>query len=354
MRYSPGADVDDAAVVADAALVVEHRHVEPREVGAEAGRPDDRPDLAARQVERERCVLHRCRRRPVHRIAGTEAMVQGPLVDRVEQAVHLEVREGALVPEATGEQRRAVPDRSQPTPDLDADGLQRVQVEAGALRRADELWRRHVAGPGDVVHLVEALVEQAGRVHPPEDVPAPVGPGHAHVLADGDRDGTAGAVDLLGELQPGGRRADHEDATVVELRRVLVVHRRERCHARRHGRRVVGHGRQVAAAAGQDHGASTPRPVVALDDVATVVRAHRRHGDVRPNRGVDRGGVRLDEGGDVEPAHEPVRVVAVVGEAGQPGLPVRRQQRSGSPSARSSTSWRPSRARAPHGRSSAR
>jgi hypothetical protein len=139
MRYSPSGR-HDAAVMADTALVVEHRDVEPREVGAKAGRPEDRADLATRQVERERCVLHRGRRRPVQGVARTEAVLQGPLVDRVEQAVHLEVGEGALVPEAAGEQRGALPDRSQPTPDLDADGLEPVQVETGALRRADELW----------------------------------------------------------------------------------------------------------------------------------------------------------------------------------------------------------------------
>ena len=49
----------DAAVVADAALVVEHRHVEPGEVGPVAGRPDDRLDLASREVERAAGVVAR-------------------------------------------------------------------------------------------------------------------------------------------------------------------------------------------------------------------------------------------------------------------------------------------------------
>ena len=43
IRYMPG-DGDHAAVVADAALAVEDRDVEPGIVGPEAGRPDDGPD----------------------------------------------------------------------------------------------------------------------------------------------------------------------------------------------------------------------------------------------------------------------------------------------------------------------
>ena len=44
---------DDAAVVTDSALVVEHRHVEPRMVGAEAGRPQDGADVAPAQIDLE-------------------------------------------------------------------------------------------------------------------------------------------------------------------------------------------------------------------------------------------------------------------------------------------------------------
>ena len=43
----------DTAVMADPALVVEDRNVEPRVVGAIAGRPDDRADVGTAQVEGE-------------------------------------------------------------------------------------------------------------------------------------------------------------------------------------------------------------------------------------------------------------------------------------------------------------
>ena len=51
-RIQPGR-IDDAAVVPQVALAIDDRHVEPAVVGAKAGRPDDRPDLAAREVEIE-------------------------------------------------------------------------------------------------------------------------------------------------------------------------------------------------------------------------------------------------------------------------------------------------------------
>src|ERR1700734_1099637 len=48
----------DAAIVADVALQVDYRYVQPGVVGAESGRPDDRPDPRATQIhpERWRCL----------------------------------------------------------------------------------------------------------------------------------------------------------------------------------------------------------------------------------------------------------------------------------------------------------
>ena len=112
---------------------------------------------------------------------------------------------------------------------------ERVEVERGALGRARELHRRHAAGPHDVVHLVVALVEHAGRLHPPVDVATPVHAGPAHVLADGQRDRTTRALDLVGDLHAGRRRADDQHPALGELVGVAVLHRRERRHRRRHG-----------------------------------------------------------------------------------------------------------------------
>jgi hypothetical protein len=46
--------IDDTAIVADTALAVEDRHVQPRVVRAESGGPDDGLDLTAIQIHRER------------------------------------------------------------------------------------------------------------------------------------------------------------------------------------------------------------------------------------------------------------------------------------------------------------
>jgi membrane-bound lytic murein transglycosylase MltF len=46
--------IDDTAIVANTALTVEDRHVQPRVVGAESGGPDDGLDLTAIQIHRER------------------------------------------------------------------------------------------------------------------------------------------------------------------------------------------------------------------------------------------------------------------------------------------------------------
>ena len=86
-----------------------------------------------------------------------------------------------------------------------------------SLGRADQLRRREVAGADEVVDLVVALVEDAGGLHPPEDVAPAVAPRQPHVLADGEGDRSAGAVDLVGELDAGRRRADDEHAPLVEV-----------------------------------------------------------------------------------------------------------------------------------------
>ena len=45
--------IDDASVVSQVTLVIDHRHVEPAILRTKAGRPQDRADLAIPQVETE-------------------------------------------------------------------------------------------------------------------------------------------------------------------------------------------------------------------------------------------------------------------------------------------------------------
>src|ERR1700722_15513210 len=88
--------VDDTAVVPQLALRVEHRDVEPPVAGAEARRPDDRRDLAAAQVELERGRGgHQSRCEALWGVElGVTPAGERPLVEAVEQPVHLEYREG--------------------------------------------------------------------------------------------------------------------------------------------------------------------------------------------------------------------------------------------------------------------
>ena len=82
------------------------------------------------------------------------------------------------------------------------------------LRRTDELKGSHVAGPHDVVDLVVAFIEHTGAVEPPHDVHAPVEPRQPHVPAHGQRHRAPGALNLVGQLDARGGRADHEHSAL--------------------------------------------------------------------------------------------------------------------------------------------
>ena len=109
------------------------------------------------------------------------------------------------------EKERVLPFTAREAPDeLGAARREGVEVEVRVVGRADELGGGDVARADEVVDLVVALVEAADLVEPPHDVAAPVGPRHADVLADGDGDLAAGAQQLVGDLQAGGRGADDQ------------------------------------------------------------------------------------------------------------------------------------------------
>ena len=236
----------------------------------------------------------------------------GPLVDRVQQPLELEVREVADVAQRAGERRRGAVHRAQATDQRRAARSQRVEVQVRPLRRADELRRRHVPRPHQIVDLVEALVVAADLVEPPHDVPVPVGPGHADVLADGDRHLAPGAQQLVGELQARGRSADDQHRTGPQLVGPLVVERRDLIQTRRQGsgdRRELG---RVEGAAGQDDRVRLPDARVRRHHVAGVAARHRGHGRPRAHGRVHVRGVALDERHQLGHRHEPVRVLAVV------------------------------------------
>src|ERR1700730_16984948 len=81
---------DHTALVAQLALRVDYRHVEPSVVRPETRRPHDRADLAAPQVKLQPCRLGHAGRREAPWRAGLSLIPvrPGPLVERIQQARH--------------------------------------------------------------------------------------------------------------------------------------------------------------------------------------------------------------------------------------------------------------------------
>src|SRR5690606_31381746 len=77
-----------------------------------------------------------------------------PLVEPVEQPVHLEIGEREQVLETAREERLAVADGGEPPDELDAGSAQGIQVERRSLGRADELRRRQIARTLEIVYFI--------------------------------------------------------------------------------------------------------------------------------------------------------------------------------------------------------
>ena len=114
----------------DSALVVEDRDVEPRVVGAIAGRPDDGSDAGATQIDLEwRGAEQPSRLVSVRWADIVQAAAIGPAVEPVEQSVHLQVGESTGVGDTARELGDAVAQCTEPTDDLDAEIAEAVQVD---------------------------------------------------------------------------------------------------------------------------------------------------------------------------------------------------------------------------------
>jgi hypothetical protein len=77
---------------------------------------NDRPDLAGGEIHGEgRRAFYLGRGKAVRRIdLAVQAILAGPIVDCVQQAVHLEVGHWAIIMQRTSELRLAVEDASDP------------------------------------------------------------------------------------------------------------------------------------------------------------------------------------------------------------------------------------------------
>ena len=110
---------------------------------------------------------------------------------RVEQPVHLEVREREDVAQAAGEQGEPSRiDAQRPTSSTPsaASALRSSVARSGVPTSWGDGSRRARV---EVVDLVVALVPHAGGVHPPQDVAPAIGARQPHVLADRQGDRTA-------------------------------------------------------------------------------------------------------------------------------------------------------------------
>ena len=113
--------------------------------------------------------------------------------------------------------RRAALQALQPAGQADAPTLQRGQVDVALDRvrtgASDELQGGFAAGRVGIGHLVDGAREPAGGLEPPEDVHAAVAAGHPGVPADREDDVPARPGELVGDLHPRRRGADHQHAT---------------------------------------------------------------------------------------------------------------------------------------------
>ena len=207
---------DHAALVVQLALRVDDRHVEPPVVRPETRRPHDRGDLATSQVKLQpRRLGHACRRETLGRAGLSVIPLRlGPLVERVQQALHLEVREREHVPQATGEQRAAVTYRRPAAYQLDAHRGERVEIQRRPLGGPDELGRRQPPGPGEILNLVVPLVPHARRVHPPQHIASAVRARQPHVLPHRESHRPTRPPQLGGQLHA-GRRGSHDEHAAV-------------------------------------------------------------------------------------------------------------------------------------------
>jgi hypothetical protein len=133
------------------------------------------------------------------------------------------------------------------------------------------------------------------------------------------------------ELHTGRRRPHDEHASLCELVGVAVLEWRQLLNARRRRLGERWDRRLIAGSASNHHRARLDLALAGRDPVAVLHAPHRGH--VRPgaNR---RAGVRSespDELGDLGRCHVAVGIVAFIGDARQPALPVRGQQPQGVP-----------------------
>ena len=123
-----------------------------------------------------------------------------PLVDAADEPRLLQIGVGDEAPQPAGAQRSRAADRHEAPHELDAEGLQGMEVDLSAVVASHHLHGCVAAGTLEILHLIPSLVELADPVQPPVDVTPSIRTRQPYVLADRDRDVTTGSLQLVGDL----------------------------------------------------------------------------------------------------------------------------------------------------------
>ena len=132
---------DHSRVVSQTSFSIENAGVEPRIVGTKAGRPDDRRDPAIPQIQAEGWRLLDSGRGESMRCLDLtfHPVLQHPVVDSAEEAVHLEVGQIAQVAQGAGQLGLPVDDPGHATDQSNSLVGQGIEVERPPLRCPDQL-----------------------------------------------------------------------------------------------------------------------------------------------------------------------------------------------------------------------
>ncbi len=323
-----GAGGDAALVFRVAAVVEGGRHLDPAEIRRVADTPDHRGDAGGVQVQAGGVVRCRLPHRAVGRFRRrVDVVPRDMLVDAGLDAGVGGVGVVEVFPEVVAEQNPAAFQVFQAPVQAHAFQGEAAQVDVAAAVAAGDV----VVGLCFDLILAEVLAHRnavvAHVVQPGDHVTAPVEARDPRRGAHRQVHLAAGQVQVLGDLAAGLAGAHHQHRSLGQGVRITIGGGVQLGQVVGQG---VGAGRHlglVVDAHRHDHPVGAQRAPVGAHPVAAAgSRRDLLHGDAFPQRRRKGSPEALHPGDDLVLDHEAVRVVAVIGVAGQPALPVRRDQ----------------------------
>ena len=132
------------------------------------------------------------------------------------------------------------------------------------------------------------------------------------MLTHGERHGSTGAMNLLGELHAGRGGADYQDTALAQLVRGVVVHRCQALDGSRHRLVKSRNTRQIAGTAGQDQASAAKVAGTGGNVIPVVSRPNGCDRCLRAYRRAARHGEARDELDHLGARHEAVGVGALI------------------------------------------